>query len=168
MSYNPKTTHLPYTDTSTPFRSAFSPKFSCAITFPPDSPYTKQEFKDECDINILLAQYQTTGHIPNLNELDPQYLDVTGLDFQEHMQFIAGAQSLFNELPSSIRNRFKNDPGEFLDFTSNPANREEMAEMGLLKPQSEWVAVPPSQTQTPPPAANQVPSTTILNPPPPE
>ena len=80
------------------------------------------------------------------------------------MQFVAGAQTLFNEMPSSIRNRFSNDPAHFLDFCSNENNRAEMHEMGLLKPQSEWVIPPPPKNIITPPAANLVPSTPIPSP----
>lgn len=168
MSYNPSNrTSL---DLSSSFAvSAYAPKLKVNLTFPENSPFTKQEFKDESDINILLARYQSTGEIPNLNERAPQYLDVTGHDYQEHMNVIAGAQTLFNELPSLLRNRFENDPALFLDFTSNPDNVPEMQKLGLLKPVDEWVNVPPSLNTKTLPASNPVLSTTtILNPPPPE
>jgi len=115
-------------------KSEFSPKLKVAITFPSTSRWTKQSFKDECDINTIMRRYQSSGEIPNINQQAPQYLDATGFDYQEAMQFVAGAQSLFMDLPSEIRNRFNNDPAAFLDFTSQEKNRPEMAEMGLLNP----------------------------------
>ncbi|WNK14053.1 MAG: internal scaffolding protein [Microvirus sp.] len=145
MSYNPNNPRPISTQTTLAF-SNYSQKQRVPISFPPNSPYTKQEFKNECDINILMAQYMATGQLPNINERAPQYLDVTGIEYQDSMNFIAGAQTLFNELPSQIRSRFENDPGKFLDFTSNPNNREEMAQMGLLKPKSEWVIPYPSSS----------------------
>jgi phage internal scaffolding protein len=116
----------------TRFVSAYSPKLKITITFPENSPYTKQEFKDESDINTIMSQYQRTGLMPNINESAPQYLDATGYDFREQMEFVRGAQELFNELPSDLRNRFNNDPARFLDFTADPLNRVEMAKLGLL------------------------------------
>lgn len=169
MSYNPSNP-MPLDSSPTLALSAYSPKLRVSITFPSDSEFTKQEFKDECDINVLMSRYQSTGEIPNLNERAPQYLDVTGQDYTEHMNIIAGAQTLFNELPSSIRNQFDNDPALFLDFTSNDANREKMQEMGLLKPVDEWVVPPmpnPALNVQTPPVANSVPSTTTINNPPP-
>jgi len=115
------------------FQTSYSPKVSASLTFAEDSPYTKQSFKDECDINILMSRYLSTGELPVLNQAAPQYLDVTGHDYQEAMQFVAGAKTLFNELPASLRNRFDNDPALFLDFCSDSRNRVEMAQMGLLK-----------------------------------
>lgn len=152
MSYNPNNPR-PITTNEHNIKSAYSQKQRVSISFPADSPYTKQEFKDECDINILMSKYQSTGQMPVINQTAPQYLDVSGIDYQESMQFIAGAQTLFNELPSHVRSRFQNDPAQFLDFTSNENNRLEMAEMGLLKPQNQW-AIPYPQS-TPKTAQNE-------------
>lgn len=109
-----------------------SEKLKVAITFPENSPYTDQSFKDDADINTIMARYQSTGEMPLINEAYPQYLDVTEQDFQEHMNVIAGANQLFAELPSKIRDRFGNDPAAFLGFVSDEDNRHEMARMGLL------------------------------------
>lgn len=112
----------------------YIPRFRVALEFPENSRFTKQEFKDECDINVILAQYQHTGEIPNLNERQGQYMDCTGMDYALHMQKIVEANALFSELPSAIRDRFKNDPAAFLDFVHDPSNRDEMRSMGLLRP----------------------------------
>jgi len=136
---------------STPFQTAYSQKLSEPVFFPEVSPVTKQSFKDECDINVLMARYESTGQLPNLNEVAPQYLDCTGQEFNEHMNFIAGAKSLFAELPARIRSRFENDPAQFLDFCSAEKNRPELAEMGLLKPVEEWVQVEPLTAPVMPP-----------------
>jgi phage internal scaffolding protein len=80
-----------------------------------------------------MSRYIATGELPNIAERAPQYLDVTGIEFQASMDFIAGANTLFHEMPSNIRNRFENSPALFLDFCSQEKNRPELAEMGLLK-----------------------------------
>jgi len=116
------------------FKTAYGPKQKVSLTFPENSRWTKQSFKDECDINLIMRRYMASGEMPVLNNNAPQYLDATGYDYQEAMQFIAGAKSLFGEMPSEIRNKFQNDPAQFLDFCSNEKNRPEMAEMGLLRP----------------------------------
>jgi len=130
MSYNPK--NRTQQTESLPFKSAYSEKIRVAQAFPENSRWTKQSFKDECDINTIMGRYMRTGEMPMINVSYPQYLDCTGIDFENHMQFIAGAQSMFNELPSDVRNRFKNDPAAFLDFCSDEKNRPELAQMGLL------------------------------------
>lgn len=132
-------------------RSAYSEKIVVALEFPPDSPYTDQSFKEECDINTIMARYQSTGELPVLNEMQGQYLDVTGMDFQEHMDFIIQAQEMFDDLPSSIRDRFGNDPAAFLDFTSQESNRLELAKMGLLSEEATKAVLDQKPAPTPPP-----------------
>lgn len=137
------------------FKSAYSKKHKVSLTFPENSRWTKQQFREECDINTIMNRYLASGEMPAINQQAPQYLDVTGQDYQESMQFIAGAQSLFNELPSSIRNRFQNDPATFLDFCSQDKNRPEMAEMGLLRDEvADAVPLPSSSSSKPPKTAN--------------
>lgn len=138
----------------TGFITAYSPKLKIQIHFTGPG-RTKQSFKNECDINTIMRRYQSTGVLPNmLNQGNAQYLDVTGLDYQEMMQTVSGANSLFQELPSSIRSRFKNDPAAFLDFTNDPNNRLELAEMGLLSPQAmQDIANSQSVKQTAPAAS---------------
>ncbi|AXH74822.1 MAG: internal scaffolding protein [Microviridae sp.] len=138
MSYNPNNPR-PIIKSQPLLLSTYSPKQRYQITFPENSPFTKQEFKDESDINIIMSNYYNSGQIPNLMEIAPQYLDVTDYDFRSQMEYIAEAKSLFNDLPSSIRVQFQNDPAEFLDFCSKEKNRSELAAMGLLKPETEWV-----------------------------
>jgi phage internal scaffolding protein len=146
MSYNPDY-RTQYIKTDSPFFSAYSVKISTPLTFPENSPHTKQEFKAESDINTIMAQYMRTGELPKINEVAPQFLDVTDMDFQTHMNIIREAEELFAELPSSIRNRFQNDPGAFIDFTSDENNRPELARMGLLSTEATRAILSP----TPPP-----------------
>jgi len=117
------------------FISAYSPKLKITLSCPEPS-RAKQSFKAECDINTIMAKYQSTGQLPQLNLGNPQYEDTTGYDFQSAAELVASAKSQFNELPSSIRQRFENNPAKFLNFTSNPNNRVELAEMGLLTPEA--------------------------------
>jgi len=44
---------------------------------------------------------------------------------------------MFEELPSTIRAQFENNPEKFLEFVQNPDNLDKMRELGLAKaPQS--------------------------------
>jgi len=133
MSSNPQNPRPTITDACL-FRSAYSSKPRVCLSFDENSRWTKQSAKDECDINQIMSRYMATGELPNIAERAPQYLDVTGLEFQASMDFIAGANTLFHEMPSAIRTRFENNPALFLDFCSHEKNRPELAEMGLLKP----------------------------------
>jgi len=150
MSYQANN-RSPIIQDESPFLSAYSQKHKQQITFPKNSPYTKQEFKAESDINTIMAAYARTGELPKINEQAPQYLDVTDMDFHTHMQYIRDAQELFDQLPSSIRTRFQNDPGAFIDFTSDENNRLELARMGLLSTEATRAILSPT-----PPAQNAV------------
>lgn len=140
MSYSPSVARVSVDDHYF-IRNYYSARTSVCMSFP-ENGRTKQEHKDECDVNLILNRYMVTGEIPNLRDADPRYLDCTGVDYQEAMNFVAGANTLFQELPSSLRNRFDNDAAAFLDFCSDERNREEMASLGLLRDRSEWVKVP--------------------------
>ena len=65
MSYN-KHNPRPITDNFF-LLSNYSQKQRVSLSFPDDSPYTKQEFRDECDINTLMSRYQNTGEYPPLS-----------------------------------------------------------------------------------------------------
>lgn len=158
MSFNlNKRTHL--TDKKNSITTApYQTKNQLALTFPEDSPHTRQEFKDECDINNIMLQYMNTGEFFHINETAPQYMDCTGEDFRAAMDYVAGAFTMFEELPSKIRSQFDNDPAAFLDFCSQEKNRPELADMGLLSPEAfERFTTPPVQSAAAP-AAPQAPS----------
>lgn len=119
------------------FRSAYSGSKRVPTVIEGAS-MTQQSFKDECDINVLMSRYMKTGILPeNINQAAGQFLDCDVQDFQYAMQLVAGAQSLFNNLPSSIRNRFDNDPARLLAFVSDDNNRAEAHKLGLLREDAE-------------------------------
>jgi phage internal scaffolding protein len=95
---------------------------------------TKQSFKDDCDINVLLKRYQETGLLDGVRDAAPQYLDATTLDFQEAQFLVAQAHSVFAALPSQVRERFDNDPASLLQFVHDPANLEESIALGFVDP----------------------------------
>ncbi|WNK12825.1 MAG: internal scaffolding protein [Microvirus sp.] len=119
--------------TNAHYRSAYGPRLRQTISFP-EQGKAKQEFKNECDINNIMARFDKTGMLSFTNRFQPQYGDTTGIEFQSAMETIAQGRSMFQELPSGIRNRFKNDPAQFLDFVHDERNIEELRAMGLLRP----------------------------------
>lgn len=93
---------------------------------------TKQSFKDECDVNVIMRRYQQTGVLPLGDGRVPRYIDATSADYQEAMFLVADARSAFAELPSALRERFHNDPKRMLEFLEDPRNREEAIKLGLV------------------------------------
>ncbi|WNK14176.1 MAG: internal scaffolding protein [Microvirus sp.] len=128
------------------FRHNYGPRYRVPIAFTGEG-RTKQSFKDECDINVLMSKYLKTGLMDHVNEALPRFEDVTSLDFQEAQHLIAEAASMFEDIPSAIRNRFDNNPGKLLDWVHDPANAEEAATLGFL----DLNKCPPGYGRTSPP-----------------
>lgn len=98
---------------------------------------TKQEFQAECDINNVIKSFSTTGMFKHVSARASAgaYQDLPdAFDFQESLHEVQRAREAFMTLPSKVRARFGNDPAEFLAFTHDDKNREELLAMGLINP----------------------------------
>jgi len=158
MTNKPKSNDNQTTDSSlhNRFISAYGPKRKVVVTFVGEGK-TKQSFKDECDINKIMARFQQTGLIDFVNNNQARYLDCDGIDYQNAQNIVAQANSMFQQLPSGIRTFFENDPGQFVEFCSNPENLPEMHKMGLTSPDYNPGGHPttlPSTTPPTPPVDN--------------
>lgn len=116
---------------SLPFKHRYGRYPRVSITFTGNG-RTKQSFKDECDINNLMAKYLKTGRMEHVNQALPRFECVSGHDFQSAQNLIAEAASMFEDIPSKVRNRFGNDPGKLLDWVHDPRNAKEAASLGFL------------------------------------
>jgi phage internal scaffolding protein len=101
------------------------------VDFTGDAGFTKQSFKDECDVNKIIPRYEKTGILTHLNKIEGRYGDITGVDFQTAQDIVVNATQLFDSMPSNVRHRFNNSPRLFLDFMHNPDNADEMVKLGL-------------------------------------
>lgn len=97
---------------------------------------TKQEFKNECDINRIVAQYSTTGVLTHVNRMQPAFGNASAPDFTDAMHMIDEVKEAFASLPAILRRRFDGKPEQFLEFLHDPKNALEIAEMGLLSPEA--------------------------------
>ncbi|AJK28246.1 putative minor capsid protein [Eel River basin pequenovirus] len=98
------------------------------VEFPEGSGKTKQEFKEECDINFILERASRTGMVSHLSKFEPQYADISGVDLQEMMDTVAHANTMFAELPAEVRREFGNNQQAFFDFVNDPSNQGKLAE----------------------------------------
>ncbi len=80
-----------------------------------------------------MARFVKTGMIDFVNKHEPQYGDVTALDFQSSMERVATSREMFADLPAKVRDRFNNDPAELLQFLEDPRNKAEAVLLGLAK-----------------------------------
>lgn len=106
---------------------------------------TKQEFKDDCDVNRILARYQRTGALTHFSRFAPSYGDITALDYQTSQNLLIRARQMFDALPSNVR-KHVSTPAGFLDFVQDPKNKSKMEEFGLLPKSDPPPAAPPPVT----------------------
>jgi len=137
-------------------KNRYSPIDRPTLTFlKPTKTDTSQ--KAACDINNIMKKYAKTGVITHVTSAVPQFGDISHLgDYQASLNQIRHAEDLFEQLPSRVRERFKNNPADFMTFMSNSKNYEEAVTLGLAirKPETTPDPVPtpnplPLKTQQP-------------------
>lgn len=81
---------------------------------------TLQSFKDDADINCIIARYENTGVLVDPTvpvSRTPNFGDFSELpSYQEAQNVIIAAKNAFDSLSSKIRERFNNDPAAYFDF----------------------------------------------------
>lgn len=95
---------------------------------------TKQAFKEECDINAIIKKHDGgRGILTHVNRAQALYGDFTlhTNEYQDAVQLVQTQNDNFMKIDSSIRGRFDNDAGKFVEFVGNPANTEECIKLGL-------------------------------------
>ncbi len=94
---------------------------------------TRQSDKDSCDINNIVKRYKQGGILPAEHKKG-FYADVSQMgDYKTALEQVTLANEVFLMLPSEIRLEFDNDPALFLDYATNPENKEHMQELGLME-----------------------------------
>lgn len=127
-------------DMSSVARRALPVGVGVDLNFDPDTgvelpSLTRQEFRDECDINEIMRRYQRDGVVSHVTTREPMYQDFTQYpDLQESMNYIRDAEMAFLSLPSAVRREFDNDPVKFVQFAAEPKNGERLVELGLAEP----------------------------------
>lgn len=118
-------------------RSAYDDKrVPVVVEFDPEAnpSLTHQSFKDECDINLIVARAAQTGFTPMRSQplIQGDFSEVP--DYQTAMNTVVRAREAFDALPAKVRDRFNNDPSQLLNFVSDEKNREEATKLGLIQP----------------------------------
>jgi hypothetical protein len=119
---------------------------------------TEQSHKDQCDINLILADYTKTGFIAHAKQNQGTYDDVSAVDFQTAMVTVANVKSLFEGLPSQVRKEFQHDPTYFLKYVQDPANAKMLEQRGILIG-NDGININGVQVATPKPKAGETAST---------
>lgn len=100
------------------FRTAYDHgNIRTKIIFDPESSMTKQEFKDQCDVNLLVAAFMRTGDASLLEKARGSYLDMTAIpaSYQDALNLVIEARNTFDLLPAAVRAQYNNDVQTFLD-----------------------------------------------------
>lgn len=94
---------------------------------------TQQHFRDQVNINNIVAKAKRTGVLPKGLKA-PYFADISNVpqDYHACLQQIKKTEQLFMALPSKLRKRFENDPQKLVDFCSNDENYVEAMKLGLL------------------------------------
>ncbi len=91
-----------------------------------DDGRTKQSFKDETDIEKIMARADVTGTISHLAKFEGVYADFSDFDFHKQNTMLARGAEIFAELPAEIRKEFRQDPAEFFEYVNDPKNVDEL------------------------------------------
>ena len=93
---------------------------------------TKQSFAEEADINTLIRRFGIGNPLPQGTRV-PSYGDFSFVtDYQSALNVLTLADKAFMSLPAHLRSRFGNDPGAFVAFCDDDANRDEAVRLGLV------------------------------------
>lgn len=117
---------------------------------------TRQEFKDECDINLIMERYNNhviggPGGLPPIGE--PMFVDWADMpsDLLSYMERMKEAETAFMSLPANVRREFDNSAVSFVDFAGDPSNLDRMREWGLA-PAKKLPDAPIEPAPSPPPS----------------
>lgn len=100
-----------------------------------DESRTQQQFKEDSDINVIVARFGISGIMPSDFGM-PQSVDFSEMvtDYHTALNMVRQADEEFMGLPADLRERFRNDPQELMQFVENPENLEEARKLKLAKP----------------------------------
>lgn len=92
----------------------------------PGQSLTEQHHARSCDINTIMAKYIKTGIIEHVNNYEPTFGDVSGLDFKKAMDTVALVKSEFANMPAYVRDHFNQDEAAYLEKVSTPEGVQEL------------------------------------------
>jgi len=91
-----------------------------------DDGRTKQSFKDETDIEKIMARADRAGTISHLQKFEGVYADFSDFDFFEQTNLLTKGREIFDELPAELRSEFQQSPAKFFAYVNDPANKADL------------------------------------------
>ncbi len=111
---------------------------------------TKQAFKDECDIEKIMARAEKAGTISHLEKFEGVYADFSDFDFFTQTQKLTRGREIFDELPAELRREFDQSPAKFFEFVNDPSNVAELRKKlpALAAPGTQRIETTPANADT--------------------
>lgn len=114
-------------------RDIFSEMARVQVDFSNSPSRTKSEFKEEADVNNIVAQCIKKAIALPSGDRQPMFEDFSQIGtYQDAVVSVASANEEFSHLPSEIRAKFDNNVQSLLDFIGDPENKDEAISLGLL------------------------------------
>jgi len=115
-----------------------------------DKTPVEQQHREQVNINTIMRKMHAQGVLPPF-QTGATYGDFSNADdYQSCQNRIIKAKDDFMALPSELRTKFNNDPGQLITFLENPANLEACREMGLIAPKNYQPPTAPVEAPEPP------------------
>ena len=92
-----------------------------------------QSFKKQCDINVIMKQYENTGMLPQQTHIQPRYIDNTEVPtLEEAFEATNRAMEAFYDLPPEVRRLMDNDPSKLENFIADSENHQVLEKYGII------------------------------------
>ena len=92
-----------------------------------------QSFKNQCDINLIMKQYEKTGMLPQQTSIPARYSDNTNIpSLEAAFEATSKAMDAFYELPPEVRRHMDNDPSQLENFINNDENIPLLKKHGII------------------------------------
>lgn len=110
-------------------KNCYSP--STQVKSPAGHTPAQQQFKNDCDINIIMDRFEKNNALDHVSKHQPEYGFTNPQTYHESLNIITQADSMFNDLPAKLRDEFANNPQAFLQFVQDPKNADRAKELGI-------------------------------------
>lgn len=114
------------------FRKPYQKQVLVQIEFK-EPTMTQQHFKEECDVNNIMAHWTSTGELPSQTRFEPRYVDSTQFgDYKHALDTVLQLEELFEGLPKNLQNKFNYDIPTMIDWLQDETNFDEAQRLGLI------------------------------------